>query len=235
MGESVSKRRVIILGVVALLVAGGGIVGFKVIRDRDNASAMCNMIAEQRAKQGVVTQVTAGVKTVAVIGDSYSSGYDIPDLSRSWENAVGRDENWTTKVAAVSTSGLINPGACGDSAFSGRVEAIKAVHPEMLIVQDGLNDLDADPAKVKQAAVDLLDQFPGVNRVVIGPNAVPGKNHLAEIDAALAAASAQVGARYVSTLGWVLELKTDGHMTEKGHQQYASNLEKVLPLTRREN
>lgn len=225
------NNRIVLIAVAALVLIAVGLLGFKLIRDRMNVDAMCNLIKTQQADQGVVTQVTTGTKTVAVIGDSYSSGYAIPSLAQSWEHALGTAKGWTMDVAAVPTSGLINPGVCGDYRFSGRVAAVKAANPDLLIVQDGLNDLDYPAGDVERAAVDLLSQFKGVKQVVVvGPDTVPGKNHLSDVDQALKGAAAQTGAKYVSTLDWRLDLGKDGgHLSETGHQQYAALLGQSLP------
>ena len=114
-------------------------------------------------------------------------------------------------------------GTAGTGALSHAWGQVLADHPEMDIIEGGLND--AGQPAIGAAASGVLAMIPdGICVVVIGPTDAPARSAADKqvIDRELAAAA---GKRYISPLGWPLEFGPDGiQMTAEGNRQLADHL-----------
>lgn len=168
--------------------------------------------------------MTDGSPTVAVLGDSYSSGFGLQHPKEAWPTQLGRTEHWRVFVDGVAGTGMTNRGLC-DQPFASRVPEMLSYRARRVIVEVGLNDTASSAAAVQQATSAVLARLAAVPQVdVVGPPPVPAKAlaDLQRTDAALSTATQQAGRHYIGALGWQLPYLPDGvHLTPIGHQQFA--------------
>lgn len=200
-------------------------------------------------RQPIVREATVLLSSspnrIAVIGDSYTSGYQ--DTGRgpanwtalAWQNLAGRGMDVIADVAAEGGAGYGVRGNHGS--LFGDLTA-HAVHPDddVLVFFGSRNDQDADPTQLDRLIADTLGlarrTAPGARILVIGPPwptaDVPGSvwriRDLLNNDAAV------VGARFVDPLAeqWFVGrpdlIGPDGVHPNNAGQVYLS--EKIAPL-----
>lgn len=191
----------------------------------ERTAASCAAVTADNAARDDRRPVTSGGPTAAVLGDSYAQGQHLDrPREQAWSTLLGQAEGWTTRVDAIGMTGFINGGYCGGQTFASRLPAVLASRPQVLVVEGGLNDYEADPADVRQAAAELLAAARAVPTViVVGPPSAPARGDTpAAVDAALGEATAAAGRQYVSTLTAGLPYLPDRlHLTPEGHQIFA--------------
>ncbi|WP_091947967.1 SGNH/GDSL hydrolase family protein [Trujillonella endophytica] len=227
--------RPLVIGLVLALVVIAGVAVWWTQRGEDPDEALCRTISAEVEARDDERPVATGGEVAVILGDSYSQGMLLPDQrEQAWSTALGRLQGWTTYVDAIGGTGFVNGGSCGGQTFGSRVEHVLEWSPGTVVVQGGLNDADADPAEVQEAAGEVLADLSDVPRVVVvGPPTTPGRGDVTAIDAALAVAAAEADRQYVSTAGWTLPYGDDGlHPTAEGHQQFAAMVAQALAAAR---
>ena len=181
---------------VALVVVAAGVSAYVVYRRHQEATSLTSTSAAACKAAGAEAQqmtgpFTFGSKRVDVLGDSYSVGTTLSDPQhQAWDILLARREHWNLTVRGIGRTGFVNGGYCGNQSFPTRVRQAVADHPEMIIVEGGLND--AGQSGISAAARAVLAKIPATIRVVvIGPTDAPGRNGADKqtIDRELAAAA----------------------------------------------
>jgi lysophospholipase L1-like esterase len=222
-------RRWIWATVALVVLLSAGVSAYVVYRHHQQATSLtsvstaaCNAAtAEARQMTG---PFTFGSKRVDVLGDSYSVGTTLSDPQhQAWDILLASREHWNLTVRGIGRTGFVNGGYCGNQSFPLRVRQVVADHPQMVIVEGGLND--AGQSGIGAAARAVLATIPAtIPVVVIGPTDAPGRSggDKQNIDHDLAAAA---GTRYISPLRWQLQFGPDGiHMTAAGNRILADHL-----------
>lgn len=172
------------------------------------------------AVQGArLVDVIGSGPAVFVVGDSYAEGLDLDDPDRSWPAELASSANVQVHVDGASGSGFTTGTPCGRADYVARAASIDPAAP--LVLQGGLNDVDASPEEVRAAACAIVTGR--ANVAVVGPPMAPARepDAVRRIDAALHRATAECGGRYVSTLGWDLPYNDRGlHLTPDGHREF---------------
>lgn len=217
------EKRVAIVGslVVGLCLSGVGGYAVKQYLDRKGACEAVQALVQQN---GEVVKTSSGSPVVGILGDSYLMGDGLADRTDGWAYHIGKSRGWSTRADGISSTGYTNGGFCGGQTYFDRVGALLAVHPQILIIEGGLNDWQATKADIGAAASKTIGAFSKVRRViVIGPvNAPSRKERLPDVDSALKEAAESHGAEYISALGWNLEFLPDNlHLTAAGHARFA--------------
>lgn len=222
-------RRRIWAGVAVVVVVAAGAGAYVVYRHHVEATSLTSTSAaacdaanaEARRMTG---PFTFGTTRVDVLGDSYSVGTTLPDpQQQAWDVLLARHEHWNLIVRGIGRTGFVNGGYCGDQNFLTRVGQVLADHPQLVVVEGGLND--AGQPGIGTAARAVLASIPAtIPVVVVGPTDAPGRSGADKrvIDSELAAAA---GKRYISPLSWQLQFGPDGiHMTADGNRVLADHL-----------
>jgi acyl-CoA thioesterase-1 len=228
-----TRGRWIALAVALVLVAVGVVV---VVAGRDAAArktpaapagqtADCRRITAQ-LRSPEASEVPGPGTRVAIVGDSYTSGYGLADAQDGYAYVLSRALGWRAAVDGFPGSGFTNGGACPDERYAERIGRIPA-DAALVLVEGGLNDVK-DPSEVPAAADQLLAavhaRVPSAVVVVVGPPPVPGldRSAVGTVSAVLAASSAAHRATLVDTSAWPLPYLPDGiHLTAAGHRDFA--------------
>lgn len=215
--------RVAVGMVAAVVLAGGGLVAAKTIKQNISVQQACDGLRSYVAAGGLMVPASEGDHEVVILGDSYTAGDGLGDRHSGWAYAIGKAEGWETTVSGVGSTGFTDGGYCGEHVYSSRIGAAVASAPDMLIVQGGLNDADASVGKIRAAADQILDEAKGVARVVIvGPAGAPAIPKLDHVEKALSEAAVSHGREYISASRWELEFLPDElHLTTAGHAKFA--------------
>lgn len=207
------------------LLVGGAHAGY---RAHQNSQA-CKVIEQQLTDRGPVIRIAGSGMTVAVIGDSYSSGDGLDDYTMAWPHAFATDTGYALRVSGIGSTGFSNRGVCGDSPFSSRLSVTSGA--DLVIVQGGLNDTSS-PDEVPIAAEELLREIEAPRVVVVGPVDAPAVEGEEAVDLALQEAAVDAGAEYISALDWQLTFGPDRtHLDPSGHREFAKLTEDALHLS----
>ena len=222
-------RRWIWASLAVVVVVAAGVGAYVVYRKHKEATSLTSTNSAQcEAANAEAQQMTGpftfGNTRVDVLGDSYSVGTTLPNpQQQAWDVLLAKREHWNLTVRGVGRTGFVNGGYCGNQSFSTRVAAVLADHPQLVIIEGGLND--AGQPGIGAAAQALLAMIPTtIPVVVVGPTDAPGRSAVDKqtIDRELAAAA---GKRYISPLRWHLDFGPDGiHMTAAGNSALADQL-----------
>lgn len=232
MGLNRRTKIVLAAAVVAAICAGG--TGAYFFKKASDTQAVCEGIRDRQAEYGEVVQVTEGDYKVAVLGDSYSSGFGLNDgYADGWPAQVGDAEGWATYVDGVGLTGFTNGGACGDGQYSERVERVASVDADLIIVQGGQNDAGQSASDVADAAREVLaDLSRSAPVVLVGPAAPPrvDATQLAEVNRGLRTAAEATGVTFLSAGEWGdLEYQSDGfHLSPEGYAAFAAHVAEAL-------
>lgn len=197
---------------MVVIVAAG--LAFGLVRSGDDGADICGQVATAEARRSHA--VGAG-RPVRILGDSYAQGMELADPNDSWPTSFAKEYGARVTIDAQSTTGFTTPGLCNGESFPQRPQTDEG----LLIVQGGLNDLDADLTELRDAVCAVLNR-PG-RTVVVGPAPAPYFDAADEAttDAALADIVPDCGGEYVSALGWDLTYTGVGlHLDEAGHQTF---------------
>ena len=187
--------------------------------------------------------IAAGDTAAVFLGDSYTQGWGASEPDRRWSALVAHDAGWVEVnqgqggTGFVATSGLGGCGLVYCPTYLERVPDVIAVHPDVVVIAGGQNDLTAlaaDPDAVR-AAVDatydqVRDGLPQARIVAVGPStAQPGNALIVELDGWVRAAAARVGAEYLSLIDPPVidqeSVAPDGvHVTDAGHRAIAERV-----------
>lgn len=217
--------------VATLAVLACAAVGTVALQDED-------AVATQRARcesntAGSVAReriVTGSGQDVLVIGDSWSAGLGLDDLTDSWPVRLpGR-----VRVAGYSGSGFSRGSSpCGPVSYAARAARVVPSGAPLVVVEGGLNDVDQPPAQVALGFLQLmrvLDQRDVGRVVVVGPAPAPARaQSVARVDRLLAGLAAGAGVTYVSAAEWDLTYQPDAlHPDVVGHQVFGDAVAAAL-------
>lgn len=158
--------------------------------------------------------------TVLVVGDSWSGGWKLRDLSRSWPSRLpGRV--FVDGFPGSGYSAAASP--CGPVSYGDRVAAaVQRSAPDLVVLQGGLNDYDRPAGEIREGFERVLAGLEEHDVVVVGPAAAPSRAHaVPRVDRLLASLSARHGVAYVRTTDLELPYLPDRlHLTRRGHQEF---------------
>ncbi|GAB3603838.1 SGNH/GDSL hydrolase family protein [Microbacterium aureliae] len=165
--------------------------------------------------------VTRGAETVAVIGDSYSQGWGLGGPAKSWPATFGEATDTTVFVDGFAGSGVTGSVYCPEASFLDRVDEVNRINPDAVIVQAGLNDVDATSEEIESSLSKVISRIEAERVVVVGPPAAPAyrRDNLARVDSALASAAEKRDAQYISLLDLELDYQSDRLHTNRAGQQ----------------
>lgn len=110
-----------------------------------------------------------------IMGDSFTQGYGAEPQTQGWAYRVADELGWDHRIDGVGGSGWTSPGGTVGTLVD-RVHALavsRSYVPNVVILQGGLNDFDADrdaiQSAIAQAVTELRSAFPGVQIVLFGP------------------------------------------------------------------
>lgn len=171
---------------------------------------------DARARTALVTG--EGPRTL-VIGDSWSVGLGQQDLGLSWARQLPGEVH----VAGFSGSGFSSRASrCGRVAFPDRAPSALATHPQLVVVEGGLNDYDQPATAIEHGFRTLMAELADQQVVVVGPADAPARSRaVPRVDALLATLSAEYGVPYVATSDLELSYLSDQlHLTDAGHRTF---------------
>lgn len=168
--------------------------------------------AAQRAEA-----VTGAGAPVTVVGDSWSVGLGLDEMTGSWPSRLpGR-----VTVAGFSGSGFSRTASpCGDESFGTRVDDLPS--SGLVVVQGGLNDHDRSTTAITLGFGRLMAALEGRRVVVVGPATAPSRaSAVPRVDRLLARLAAATDAPYVATSDLRLPYLPDRlHLTAEGHAMF---------------
>ena len=196
------------------------LAAFLAVRVADRAGAELVRCQQHRvdARERAATEAGEGVSTL-VIGDSWSVGLGLDDLSRSWPSQLPGE----VRVAGFSGSGFsARASACGRVSFADRAPTAMASRPDLVVVEGGLNDYDQPVSVTERGFRDLMQALAGHHVVVVGPASAPSRAHaVPRVDDLLARLCAEYAVPYVTTSDLELDYLQDLlHLTEDAHQEF---------------
>ena len=205
--------RLIVAALALLLLAA-----FLAVRTPDRAGAELMRCQQHRADARERAGTVARAATL-VIGDSWSVGLGLDDLSRSWTSRLP-DE---VRVAGFSGSGYgARASTCGRVSFADRAPTALTARPDLVVVEGGLNDYDQPASATERGFHDLMMALAGQHVVVVGPASAPARARaVPRVDDLLARLSAEYAVPYIATSDLELDYLGDGlHLTEGGHETF---------------
>ncbi|WP_162260794.1 SGNH/GDSL hydrolase family protein [Nocardioides sp. Soil805] len=220
------SKRVVPVVVVALALVAGGTWWW---RDHQEDVDVCEVIRASVARRGDAP-VGSGSQQVVVVGDSYAQGWGLHDQRRSWPTAMAREADATVHVDGFAGSGFTGSAFCGGEDFGTRADRLDLADGEVLVIQGGLNDVNADPDAIEAAAVAVVEQSGAA--AVVGPPPAPQRDQALTVatDEALARAAEEAGVAYVSTIDWddLSYLPDRLHLTPEGHVVFGTRVADAL-------
>ena len=208
-------RRLIVAALALLLLAA-----FLAVRIPDRAGAEFVRCQQHRAdaKERAAEGTDARGATL-VIGDSWSVGLGLDDLSRSWPSRLPGE----VRVAGFSGSGFsARASVCGRVSFADRAPTALGARPDLVVIEGGLNDYDQPASATERGFRDLMKALAGQHVVVVGPASAPARARaVPQVDDLLARLCAEYAVPYVVTSDLELDYLDDRlHLSEGGHEKF---------------
>ena len=179
--------------------------------------------------------------TLAVVGASFSAGEGAGSAQHAWPADLGRLIGWRVVVSADPGAGFVSRGDRDRGPFgrlAGQLD-LPRLHPKLVIVQGGHDDIGQPPALIAQHVRQLIDsihaQAPGARIAVLsvfcdqqGPSQAALRT-----DATIVAAARQADSSVLIfdplTGHWQFPRVRDHlHPTPAGHQEIAADVAKGL-------
>jgi lysophospholipase L1-like esterase len=228
---------VFVVALLALVISGcsGGTSG--------STAALPSSAVESTAADSVRSPsgTTADAVTVAIVGDSYTSGSAVGGNGAANWTAVARGlldaDGYPVELAVLglSGSGYVRVGGTGKTFTDGVTEVVNDT-TQLVVVFGSINDGSSAPAEVAKSAALALRRIdnaaPQAEIIIIGPQWIDGDppaNMLAIRDAVASAATIHPRVTFVDPLaeGWFggassSLIGSDGlHPTDAGHRHLA--------------
>lgn len=95
---------------------------------------------------------------LVVIGASFSAGVGAGSPDKAWPEVVARTLDWRLVVSADSGAGYVNPGSGHRGPFA-RLAAdldLRRLHPSLVIIQGGHDDIGESPTLVSERVTQLI-------------------------------------------------------------------------------
>ncbi len=221
-------RRVVGASTIALLIAA--LMAFYVADIADAGPTRCQQHRlDARERAAVATGVG---RRVLVIGDSWSVGLGLDDLSGSWAARLPGEVH----VRGFSGSGFsTGASGCGRVSFHDRAPTAVGVRPALVVVAGGLNDVDQPDRAIDHGFRELMADLAAQRVVVVGPASAPRRaTAVPRVDDRLEVLAERYGVPYVRTSDLELDYLDDRlHLTEDGHRAFgdavAERLAEVTP------
>lgn len=223
------RRALIIAGAVVAIgaISAAAFFGWRAMRAEASRTETCSKIEafqDRFASEGPL--ITGQGQTVAVLGDSYSEGWLLEGgPADAWPALFGATEDVTVYVEAFAGTGLTGSTYCPGEEFATRIDEVNGQTPDTVIIQTGLNDLEAGDDEIRADLREIAARLEAERIVVVGPPLAPQRNadDVRRVDAVLADTSAAIDADYVSLLDLKLPyLDDDLHTTRDGHSKIAA-------------
>ncbi|NPC41382.1 GDSL-type esterase/lipase family protein [Nocardioides sp. zg-1230] len=221
-------RRVVGASTIALLIAA--LMAFYVADIADAGPTRCQQHRLDARERAAV--VTGAGERVLVIGDSWSVGLGLDDLSGSWAARLPGEVH----VRGFSGSGFsAGASGCGRVSFHDRARTAVGVRPRVVVVEGGLNDYDQPDRAIDHGFRNLMADLAGQRVVVVGPATAPLRaGAVPRVDERLEVLSELYGVPYVRTSDLDLDYLDDRlHLSEDGHRAFgdavAERLAEVTP------
>jgi acyl-CoA thioesterase I len=154
-------RRILLLLLGAVLAFSCGIVAMVDNRNASSASARNPTVAVQEtpaASHQAASTAPAGRPLLVVVGASFTAGVG-GGPTHAWPQDLAHMLNWRLVVSADPGAGYVNPGVGHKGPFArlaARVD-IARLHPAVVIVQGGHNDIGAPLSLVGERVASLVD------------------------------------------------------------------------------
>ena len=210
---------------LALVLGAGGAWGWH----EHEADEACDLVRASVEERGDAP-VGSGPREVVVMGDSYAQGWGLEDPRASWPTAFAHESRSTVRVDGFAGSGFTGSAFCDGEDYGTRARALAGGDDELLVIQGGLNDVNADPRAIESAAVAVVETSGA--EAVVGPPPAPQRDLALTraTDAALARAAEEAGVVYVSTIGWddLGYLPDRLHLTPEGHLVFGTRVADAL-------
>jgi acyl-CoA thioesterase-1 len=221
-------RRVVGASTIALLIAA--LMAFYVADIADAGPTRCQQHRLDARERADVA--TGEGRRVLVIGDSWSVGLGLDDLSGSWAARLPGEVH----VRGFSGSGFsAGASGCGRVSFHDRAPTAVGVRPALVVVAGGLNDVDQPDRAIDHGFRELMADLAAQRVVVVGPASAPRRaTAVPRIDDRLEVLAERYGVPYVRTSDLELDYLDDRlHLTEDGHRAFgeavAERLAEVTP------
>jgi len=223
------RRTILIAFAIFALLLGAGAALYKNHKTEQLFKA-CSSVRDYAADTGGSVHIPGSGPTVAIVGDSFSTGDHLEDRSHAWVNVFAKDTQKDLTVFAEGGTGFLNEGFCGTGAFGERLKPAIDAKPSSIIIEGGLNDVRYSAQDVRAAAAELIGRVDeSTSVIVIGPVDAPALSGELDVDRALMDATKAENVTYVSALDWDLSFGPDGvHLTDFGHETYAADVAKAL-------
>ena len=188
--------------------------------------------------RGSLDPGTKASPLLAVVGNDFAAGIG-EDLKSAFPEQLGPDIGYRVAVSASIGAGFLNKGEDGFGPYPTLLANLDLprLHPSIVLVQGGYNDVDADPFALSAAVVSLIEtirqQAPAATVVMMGTF---DDNIVGPLSPAVSAANSTIldAARSVSpkpaiidplTDEWQFQRDADGlHPTVLGDQVIAGNI-----------
>lgn len=182
-----------------------------------------------------VISPSQGRQTVVayLLGDSYSAGAGA-DADEGFVPVMSAELGWDTTTVSLSGGGYLNIGVDKSGPFSAKVDVaqLKAVAPDIVILQGGINDKGLDSSKERAGVADTIKKvrsvLPKTPIAVIGLLQPTGSGEAyverTRVDIR-AAAKSFLNVLYVDPSTWTYPTISDGiHPTTAGHAAIAQHI-----------
>jgi lysophospholipase L1-like esterase len=179
-----NRRRVLIPGGIALVVAVALLLSWTLGAFNGSGSAPLTAAQIQLSKasytsigegtlRGSLTPGTKASPLLAVVGNDFAAGIG-EDLKSAFPEQLGHDIGYRVAVSASIGAGYLNKGEDGFGPYSTLLANLdlSRLHPNIVLVQGGYNDVGVDPFALAAAVVSLIEtihqQAPAATVVVMG-------------------------------------------------------------------
>ena len=189
------------------------------------AGDRCDRFAADSAARAAAVTGTGG--RGVVIGDSWSAGLGLDDITGSWPSRLPG----AVHVAGFSGSGFsAHAGACRRVSFADRAAGAVRGGADLVVVEGGLNDFDEPDAEIRAGFARLMSALTDHRVVVVGPAAAPARAHaVPRVDALLARLSKKYDVAYLPTSGLDLPYLDDRlHLTAAGHVVFGDYVARAI-------
>lgn len=194
------------------------------------------------AERAAVSTAAPAPPSVTFIGDSWTEGIGATKL-RGYAVLTAEKLGWNYTVLGVGGSGYVALGR--GSTFADRIDQAVRTHPDVIVVQGGLNERHTPLAVLAPAALATLRGLraaadPGTEILVLGASYTPGIDEgvIHAVNTTVSAAATTVGLPFVDPAA---ENWTDPadptiwhdwlHPNDRGHQLVADHLAALLKAT----
>lgn len=177
-----------------------------------------------------------GSPVAAFVGDSYVSGSGPSQRDKRWTSLVSQQMGWIEHNFGAGGTGYWRTSPANPN-YLGRVGAVIADNPDIVVVSGGQNDIDEfvhDSGSVSEAIARtyaaLHAGLPNARIIAVGPSLPLGDSpSLDALDQRVQAAAQAVGGDYVSLIAPVPVIQANmvvagGHVDDAGHAAIAERV-----------